>query len=178
MKRIFFFLFAVAFLFTSCSKDDVQTHEASLLGTWKLSAINLSSELDTNNDGVASLNLVEENPIIKATLTLDTTTTGTFFYDSSVSFNTRSEDHNLIFLISSTINSNNVPNPFTYHSDDNYVDAEIDVTYGKNGNTLSSLKIEGDTLIMQVENGFIVNDVDTGAETVRQDITYIFSKES
>lgn len=178
MKRTILFLFTVALLFTSCSKDDVNTQDTTLIGTWKLSAIELTSELDTNNDGVTSLNLVEENAIIEATLTLDTATTGTFFYNSSVSFNTRSEDHNMIFLISSTITSENVPKQFNYNSDDEYVDAEVDITFNKMGNTISSLNVEGNTLKMHVENGFVVNDIDTGAETVRQDVTYVFTKDN
>jgi len=138
MKRTILFLFTVALLFTSCSKDDVNTQDTTLIGTWKLSANELTSGLDTNNDGVTSLNLVEENAIIEATLTLDTATTGTFFYNSSVSFNTRSEDHNMIFLITSTITSENVPKQFNYNSDDEYVDAEVDITFNKMGNITES----------------------------------------
>lgn len=176
MKRTILFLLTVVLLFTSCSKDDVDTQDATLIGTWKLYAIELTSELDTNNDGVKSFNLIDENPIIDATLTIDTATTGTFFYNSSVSFNTRSEDHNMVFLISSTINSENVPNPFNYNSNDNFVDVELDLTFNKTGNTISSLNIEGHTLTMYVEDGFVVNDIDTGVETVRQDVTYVFVK--
>jgi hypothetical protein len=176
MKHTILFLFAVALLFTSCSKDDVDTQDVTLIGTWKLSAIELTTELDTNNDGVKSINLIDENPIIDATLTFDTSNSGTFFYNSWVSFNTRTENNELVFMVSSTINSENMPKPFNYHSDDNFVDAEIDMTFSKTGGELSTLNIEGNTLKMHVENGFLVNDLDTGVETVRQDVIYVFTK--
>lgn len=177
MKRILFLLVTVVFLFTSCSSDDAPIQDSTLVGTWKLSAIELTTELDTNNDGVPNINLVAEQPILEATLTFDTSSEGTFYYNSWVSYNTRIENDKLVFLVSSTINSENSPKGFSYHETAAIVDIETDITFNATNAGVSSLRKIGDTLTMQVENGFVVQDVDTGETSVSQNVTYVFTKQ-
>ena len=112
MKKLNLLILTILILFASCSKDDINNEY--LIGSWKLTAINLTTPLDTNNDGFTSLNIVEENPIIDASLVFANEVNGNIYYNSTVSFNTRIENGNLIFMVASSIGSDNEPKHFTY----------------------------------------------------------------
>jgi len=174
MKKIHLLVFTILLLFLSCSKDDVNTEY--LIGSWKLTAINLTTALDTNSDGFTSLNLVDENPIIDATLVFIDEVNGSIYYNSTVSFNTRVENDNLIFMVASSIGSDNEPKYFTYNDNNNDISINEDVTFNLVNNT-TSLFLENNTLSMEVKRGFVVTDIDTLEESVAQDVTYIFTKE-
>ena len=161
-------------MFASCSKDDINNEY--LIGSWKLTAINLTTPLDTNNDGFTSLNIVEENPIIDASLVFANEVNGNIYYNSTVSFNTRIENGNLIFMVASSIGSDNEPKHFTYSENNNDLNINEDITFNHVNNS-SILVLENDTLSMSVKRGFVVTDIDTLEESVAQDVTYIFTKE-
>ncbi|WP_299126968.1 hypothetical protein [uncultured Winogradskyella sp.] len=76
MKKLIFTLFSLAslVLITSCeSDDDASTNsDASIEGTWLLTAWNSSIPLDLNNDGTASTNLLDEvNCLTNETIVFD-----------------------------------------------------------------------------------------------------------
>jgi len=172
MKKLNLLIFAFLILFASCSEDDINNEY--LIGSWKLTAINLTIPLDTNNDGFTSLNLIEENPIIDASLVFVDEANGSVFYNSTVSFNTRVENGNLIFMVASSIGID-VPREFIYSENNNDVNINEDITFNLvNNNTI--LTIENNTLSMQVKRGFVVNDIDTLEESIEQDVTYVFMK--
>lgn len=174
MKKVNILVLFAILLCVSCSKDDVNNE--GIIGEWTLTKIELTTPLDTNNDGVSSLNLVEENPIINGTLNFLDELNGSIFYTSTVTFNSRIEDGQLIFMIASSVNVNTAPKQFTYIQHNNSVSINEDVTFNTVIDT-SNLTLENDILYMNVERGFVVFDIDTQQESIAQDVTYIFTKE-
>jgi len=60
MNKIIVFLCFTTLLFTSCYND--ADDEITVEGIWKLTAYNVSDGFDINNDGIASVNLLDEIP--------------------------------------------------------------------------------------------------------------------
>ncbi|MBT8186628.1 MAG: hypothetical protein HKP38_02540 [Croceitalea sp.] len=64
---------ALLFLF-SCSSDDggsgSNNSGLELVGNWVLSAVNVSSAIDANNDGESSFNLLDETTCLRESITL------------------------------------------------------------------------------------------------------------
>ncbi len=54
----FLFILCFALLLVSCSDDD--NEDVSIVGTWKLTAWEVADGLDINNDGTASVNILDE----------------------------------------------------------------------------------------------------------------------
>jgi hypothetical protein len=83
MKKTTYFLLALAsmVLLTACSDDDGNSSGFSpeeLVGTWDLTAVNVSSEVDLNDDGVSSSNLIDEQDCISGTITINADNTYQF----------------------------------------------------------------------------------------------------
>ena len=174
MKKLNLLFLSILFLFTSCSKDDVNNEH--LIGTWKLSAINLTTPLDINGDGLTSLNIIEEYSIIEASLVFTNEVKGSINYNSYVSIHSRIENGNLIFMIASSFDSDSGPEQFTYSENNNEININQDITFNHVNNS-TTLVLEEDILSMYVKRGFVVTDIDTFEESVVQDVTYIFSKD-
>lgn len=69
------FISALAiFLLLSCSSDDggsgTNMAGTELVGNWVLSAVNVSSAIDANNDGNTSINLLDEVTCLRESITL------------------------------------------------------------------------------------------------------------
>ena len=178
MKRLIWILSLLVGL-TSCSNDNEpsDTNSSELEGTWKLSAINLSEALDTNNDGQAQFNLVAENPIIEATLKFDDALNGSIHYNSWVSYSTEEDAGKLIFMVASSIGPDNIPMPFSYTKAGGSVMVEGDLTFNRINIGGSELLLDGNTLMMTVDHGFTAKDINTMDESVDQTVTYIFQKQ-
>lgn len=76
LKNTIFLLF-FTFLCTSCSKDDdpiTSDVNAEVLGTYSLTALNVSPAQDINEDGTTSTNLLDEMNCITGTLILNADT--------------------------------------------------------------------------------------------------------
>lgn len=173
MKRILFILL-ISTLTLACSNEPI---DRLIEGTWKLTAVNLVTPLDINSDGIANLNVIQESPIIDATLTLRENGNGTIFYNSWVSFSTRIEDGNLFFMLASSKGSDDLPKPFTYFKNDNTVTIHHDITFNHVIGGNSILILDNKKFYMEVKNGFVVKDIDTFSESVSQDVIYEFTKQ-
>ncbi|AUP80811.1 hypothetical protein [Flavivirga eckloniae] len=57
MNRLLFILCFIPLLFASCSKED---NDVSVVGTWKLTAWNITDGFDINKDGTVSTNILDE----------------------------------------------------------------------------------------------------------------------
>jgi len=180
MRKLFsiiYTIFSILF-FASCSNDEFQEqNSADLEGVWRLTEISLSTPLDLNNDGVSNLNVLDEVSIISADMIFSDSVNGTIFYNSEVSFNTREENGNLIFMITSSISSEDLPLPITYSNTDNNVIINQDITFNQTNNDFSALTLNQNSLSMEVTNGFVVLDINTFEESVSQDVTYVFEKQ-
>ncbi len=79
MKSILVKLFAILVLFYSCSSDDEgnsnELEGEAFIGTWQLTAINVSSAVDGDNDGDTSTNLLDEVDCLQETITINETLT-------------------------------------------------------------------------------------------------------
>ena len=75
MKSILVKLFAILVLFYSCSSDDEgnsnELEGQAFIGTWQLTAINVSSAVDGDNDGDTSTNLLDEVDCLQETITIN-----------------------------------------------------------------------------------------------------------
>ncbi len=170
---VFLFVF-----FTSCTGEDIQdSSNTSLNGIWTLTSLTLTTPLDINNDGISTLNVLEEAPIIQATLDLKNDLMGTILYNSKVTINSRNENGSLFFMIASLIDSDNSPLPIQYFKSDDMITVNDDITFNHITNGVSVLKLDENKLSMTVVNGFVVEDVNTAAESVSQNVTYVFTKQ-
>ncbi|GAB4516787.1 DUF5004 domain-containing protein [Allomuricauda sp.] len=83
MKKTTNFLLCLASiaLLTACSDDDGNGSGFSadaLVGTWDLTAVNVSSQLDLDDDGTSSANLIDEQDCISGTITFNADNTYQF----------------------------------------------------------------------------------------------------
>ena len=70
--KIKIILFCSAMIaFASCSKDDDNNENASIVGTWNAVSLTTSQSFDYNGDGVESDDIFEEVPCFTATTTFD-----------------------------------------------------------------------------------------------------------
>lgn len=145
-------------------------------GTWKLTAINLSTPLDLDGDGIADTNLVEKMPIVDGTIIFDSATTGSYSYNSNVSFNTRYEDGKLLFLVASSLPPGDQSVSFIHAETPNEVTINEDITFNKIGLINSVLSVDDNTLKMDVSHGFEVSDIETMEVVISQDVEYVFTK--
>lgn len=145
-------------------------------GTWKLTAINLSTPIDIDGDDIADTNLVDKMPIIDGTIIFDSASTGSYNYNSNVSFNTRYDDGKLIFLVASSIPPGDQSVSFNHTESSDQITINDDITFNKVGLVNSVLYLEGNTMKMNVSHGFEVSDIETMEIVISQDVEYIFSK--
>ncbi|WP_437395454.1 hypothetical protein [Flagellimonas lutimaris] len=79
--KLFALYFSMLILMISCSDDDGNDggfSTASLVGTWDLVAVNVSSAVDVNGDGSSSKNLLDEEDCISGSIVLKDDTTYQF----------------------------------------------------------------------------------------------------
>ena len=155
-------------LLTSCTTEDIDD-QSSLIGVWKLTSWTINTAIDLDNDGIAS---TEFSPgcLIDSDLTFMDDSNGTIFYSSSVSYSTRMEDGNMVFMTACTTDSERVPSLMSYTSSDS------EIIINKDGVEFV-LALNGNTLSMLVPNDFIAKDNETSETTVSQDVTYIYTRQ-
>lgn len=157
-------------LLVSCTKND-EVYEPSISGVWKLTAWNVSSPLDLNNDGVSNSNLLLEFGCLNdSEIIFKDSWNATIFYSSDVSFHVERENEGLFFMISCSLDNESGPVQSTY------VQEENDVILNNNGE-LSHFTLSENTLSRVVPNGFVASDAQTQEIVVSQDVTYIFTKQ-
>ncbi len=169
MKRIIRYanLIVIFIVFISCSKNDI-ADKTSIRGTWKLSSFTLKTPIDLNNDGT-STSTFSPGCLNGSNLEFTDTSNGTLLFTSSVSYNTTNENGTLVFMTACSTDSELLPSPITY-----IMDGETVIV--TNNSEQYILTLEGNTLLMEIANGFIATDTDTFEITSSQDITYIFTK--
>lgn len=114
MKRIMSILF-IAILFASCSSDDDNNSQPSIVGSWTLVELNAENPMDFNNDGTAERNIMNEIPC----------------YEGHASF---TADGNYLLTLSN-LNVEEANGVFTITCDGNSVNSG---TYLLNGNQLTT----------------------------------------
>lgn len=168
MKNTVFFLCFFIAIITSCTSNTVDEN-AHLIGTWELTEWTIETPVDLNNDGVLTTSF-SPGCLAGSEIVLDYDAKGTFFYSSNVSYFTRVENNEIVYMTTCSTSSDNVPKAITYTSEENLV------YINKDGEMFILSQEVDENLYLVVENGFIVKDIDTFEITESQDITYIFTK--
>ncbi|MEM0517765.1 MULTISPECIES: lipocalin family protein [Aequorivita] len=173
MKKLFGLLF-LALAFTACSSDDdSSSNEASIEGTWKMTAFNTENAYDLNNDGTASTSVMDEtNCYQNETIVFNADGTGT-------AFNTSYADIELTLVAGTT-------DEYEYTVTCVSEDDSTPFLYTQNGNTITltmggfnqDVTLSGNTLTYVFEEGFYVEVDNNGTTTtVTEDITFVFTKQ-
>lgn len=170
-KSLLFLYFIIACLpLTSCSQDD-EVNKSAITGIWKLTAWNVITPLDLNNDGESSTNLLNEFGCLSGSeLIFKDSGFATLFYSSEVAFNVEIENESLFFMLICGTSSNTVPRQITY------VQQENSVILNDNGVELV-LSLSENSLSFLVTDGFVGRDVNTQSIVVSEDVTYVFTKQ-
>ncbi len=170
-KSLLFLYFLIACIpITSCSQDDA-VFESAISGVWELSAWNVDTPIDLNNDGVSSTNLLKEFGCLAGSeLIFKDAVNATIFYSSEVAFNVEIQNESQFFMFICGTNSNSVPRQITY------VHQENSVILNDRGEELV-LNLSQNTLSMLVPNGFVARDVNSQAVVISQDIIYVFTRQ-
>jgi hypothetical protein len=150
--------------------DNNQTND--LVGTWLLTAWNVSEALDLNNDDTDSTNLLDEmNCYTNETLVFNQDNTGTAMSTSYAEFE--------IFIETGTTDAFD----FTITCIDEI--ENTDLTWSQTGNTVtiidaassSDWALAGNTLSIVIPEGFSVTDPNDVTITVTQDLTFVYTKQ-
>lgn len=144
MKKIAFFALAACATLASCSEDDStavnNNTNASLVGTWKLTALNVTEAIDLNGDGTSSTNMVDETGCYDGS-------TIVFNADNTAVLTMEEADISIDENMAVVINCNMLePVSGTYVENGNNVDITIDGETGtavKSGNTLTLTEAAG-----------------------------------
>ncbi|WP_188466812.1 hypothetical protein [Bizionia arctica] len=157
--------------FSACSSDDNEMSEnesSTIQGVWGLTKVTLETPIDVNNDGVFSDVLFEAPGFLAhSNIEILDDSNGTIFFSEEITYNTRMEDGNLIMMVSSSTRDERDFDPITYTLSGGIGAISLD-------NVESSFLINGNTLLLTIENGFIAKDMDTNVVTINQNITYTF----
>lgn len=160
--------------FTACSTDnDDNIHDNdALTGVWRLSRKTIETPIDLYNNGdlsnvvyVSGSNLSYYSEII-----ISDNNSGVIHFSDNVSYNTREENGELIFMIASSTNSERVDIPLNYNLNGNSGNISYD-------DVEATFLLEGNTLFMTIEDGFVAKDIDTFETTIVQDMTYVFERQ-
>jgi len=171
-KPLFIFsILLCIIILTSCTSDD-SVENSSIMGAWKLTEWNVKTPLDLNNDGIASTNLLTEFGCLDGSeLVFNDVNSGTILYTSDVGFHTGfDEEESQIFMMICGTDSERLAIPFTYSINENIVTITV-------SGELVNLTLEGNTLSLFVQDGFVAYDINTFEVSVIQDATYVFTKE-
>lgn len=163
-------LFIAYVLLVSCTKND-DTLQASISGVWKLTAWNVISPLDLNNDGVPNSNLLLEFGCLNGSeLIFKDSQNASLYYSSDVSFHVENENEGWFFMISCSLDGEVTPMQLTYVYQDN------DVILNNAGDLLH-FTLTDNTLSMVVPNGFVARNPETQDIVLSRDVTYLFTKQ-
>ena len=173
--RKFLSILFLAITIVSCSKEDMD-NDTDLNGEWKLIAINLTTPIDLDADGIVDTNLIDVAPIIDGELEFSGTQ-GSYFYASSVSFNSAFNDGKLMLLIASSIPPGHSASSFSFTDSNDQIIIDADITFNSALNSSSVLsRVDENTMTMSVPNGLVVTDENSFEVTVSQDVQYEFVK--
>jgi len=169
MKKITLLLLVLTFvLFYSCKSDDEDTNQdATLVGTWKLTAFTTGATSDINQDGNSTNNFLAETNNCYADGTLVFKTDNTV--DSSGSY--------------ATINISNTTGTLTITTTcDNDGTVETN-NWTQSGNNITVTDVgtgtlSGNTLTFTIPSGYDLPSIDSGVEAhTLTDITQVFTKQ-
>jgi hypothetical protein len=175
MKKLIFNLFAITTLvFTSCSKDDDSNGTVSLNGTWKLTAWNVTTGVDINNDGTASTNLLQEfdcynNETIVFGANNTVVANSTSYADITAEVTTGTTDE------------------YTFQVDCIEANDTTPLTWTLSGNTITFDSgspedvvvgtLSGNQIFIAIPEGFEAYDTNTGNVVVSQDLVFVYTKQ-
>jgi hypothetical protein len=164
-------LITVVLLFlTSCTNDDDSSNSNDTLsGTWKLTAFNSTTAYDWNNDGTASINILDE---------VDCLENETFVFGSNntvVVNNTSFLDLEIELVIGTT-------DEFTFFVDCEQEISSFSLMYTRDGNSvvfnddgdLLEGTISGNTLSFLLEGNIDIEDENGGTE---ENITLVYTRQ-
>ena len=168
MKRLIYSLGLSMVILTSCSSDKIgENYE--LYGNWKLIELSTSNPIDLNNNGTLTTSF-QPGCLLGSELIIKDDSNGSLFYSSIVSYFTRTENNEIVYITSCVTDSDNIPFPITYL-------LENETIYLNNNGEISVLTVVDNQLQLVIENGFVTRDETTLEITQTQDLTYIFSKD-
>jgi len=154
----------IAFVFISCSSDDDETEQVSIVETWKLISLTSQNNYDFNEDGIDSNDLILElNCHPNQTLVFKSNGTGTqetqnyplAFYD------TVALEYTTQCLLSSDFG----------------IDDFREITWSQNGNNRSFAVIGGENLTGTVTNSQLIITIPNGF-AITDEVGEIYSQET
>lgn len=169
MKKIIFSLIMVFVLITvSCSSDDdeqAENYANALIGTWKLTSILIESDLDIDNDGSASNDLLVEssNCYTNDKLVFEADQVGRAFFSSYLKVTIDSQTNE--YTASCFPNVSN--QPITYTATQNTVTVD---------NTTATLINNSQTMTFVSPNGFTIED-ENSMVVLEEDASLVFTKQ-
>ncbi|NNK81664.1 MAG: hypothetical protein HKO92_00945 [Flavobacteriaceae bacterium] len=166
MKRILLF-FSIILLLNNCTRDKIGEN-SQLYGSWKLTEWITSNPIDLNNNGISTTNF-SPGCLLGSELIINDDFNGTLFYSSTMSFFTRMENNQLVYITSCITDSENEPLPITYTF-------ENDTILLNNDGETSIFALDGDQLKLVIFDGFVAADVDTLDLTETHNLTFVFTR--
>ncbi|MGB1230820.1 MAG: hypothetical protein ACPG5M_01130 [Winogradskyella sp.] len=170
-------LLMVVISFSCSNDDDGGSDNVELTGTWKLTALNAIETYDLNNDGSASINLLNEmNCLTNETLVFsDTnvvTANSTSYVDIYAELETGSTtDYDYTVECESEVYSD----PATYVRNGNSV--TITIQDDEDEDEVLVGIISGNTFSFVVPESLYIENLDNFDEDIEQDVTYVFTKQ-
>ncbi|WP_104734104.1 hypothetical protein [Hanstruepera ponticola] len=160
--------------FTACSTDNddnLSNRSNNFEGVWRLSMKTIETPIDFHNDGnLTDVVYIGTNSPYDTEIIINNNNSGIIYFSDNFTYNTRDENGTLVYMVASSINNERVDIPFSYMLSNNsgiinYNDIE------------ATFLLEGNTLFMTIDDGFVAKDIDTFETTVVQDLTYVFKKQ-
>ena len=160
--------------FTACSTDNddnLSNRSNNFKGVWRLSMKTIETPIDFHNDGnLTDVVYIGTNSPYDTEIIINNNNSGIIYFSDTVTYNTRDENGTLVYMVASSFNNERVDIPLSYMLSNNsgiinYNDVE------------ATFLLEGNTLFMTIEDGFVAKDIDTFETTVVQDLTYVFEKQ-
>ena len=151
----------------------VATNATSIEGTWKLTAWNAANAVDINNDGTASINLLDElNCYDNETIVFNSDNT-------AISMSTTYAEIELFIVVGTT-------NQYTFTSTCVPEIENTNLTWVQSGNLVTTTDVvsggtinftlNGNQLSFLIPNGFDVSN-GSGTATVTEDLTFVYTKQ-
>ena len=162
MKKYFLTSVFFTFFLFSCSNNDAVSSDTSLLGKWRLMSLTVENPVQVN--GILTTNFTEVAS--DSQIEFKNNSVGTIIYTNGLSYYSQTIDENLEFCSTSSIESSS----FEFVKNNNTI------TIIKDNNETLSLTLNGNTLIMEVENGIQIGNLDNNTNE-HFTTKYVFSKE-
>ena len=162
MKKYIIVTIFLSFFLFSCSNNDSVATDSSLVGKWKLTSLTVENPVQVN--GVPTTNFTDK--AIDSQIEFNNNSMGTISYTNGLSYYSQTIGDNLEFSSTSSIESS----PFEFNKNMNTI------TIIKDNDETLTLTLSGNTLILEVENGVLIGNLDSNTNEFHTS-KYIFSKE-